>query len=540
MAAGSQQQQHEAEEEDEWLVSCRCESAKAVSTLLSCLRHAATDASSSEREQASSSTYSRSNRSKMASIQPVTVFCSPNTLTFHAHGNMSSKHLQASVDMPAGLFSQFRVAQPEGKDDVQDWQAGGEFCINLSTVHECLHVLGTQNNTLDKTSLCFSYNVTKELFKLELLQQDSGVLMTAAIPGMVTPEHEANGGSLAHAFRSSPNAARIIVKSEILRELVQELETASGAANATVVLGNKGGLEMAACGSWGEVLISIPAKGSHVVSWEPPTTANPPIRTYSLKSLLGSMRGLEVAEETCITVNNNGMMAIQHQVINREVGDGSPCFIDIILCCLENMDDDDDENEAQPQDDDEDASRFPTTTQSVASKYTNASQSYNRPSGSTVASHMSRASSSRRSLATSTEQHPSDSETDDAESHMLSSSAAPLFGSLVDESSSTSLKHSNHSSENRSTSYSRKAQKVSARKKGHKAKNKDKDDDDDDDASNGSRNLMASSSSEDESSEEECSQPLDVTAMVSTPERRRRTEDDSACSSPELVYGRQN
>lgn len=539
MAAGSQQQQHEAEEEDEWLVSCRCESAKAVSTLLSCLRHAATDAASSEREQASSSTYSRSNRSKIASIQPVTVFCSPNTLTFHAHGNMSSKHLQASVDMPAGLFSQFRVAQPEGKDDVQDWQAGGEFCINLSTVHECLHVLGTQNNTLDKTSLCFSYNVTKELFKLELLQQDSGVLMTAAIPGMVTPEHEANGGSLAHAFRSSPNAARIIVKSEILREFVQELETASGATNATVVLGNKGGLEMAACGSWGEVLISIPAKGSHVVSWEPPTTANPPIRAYSLKSLLGSMRGLEVAEETCITVNNNGMMAIQHQVINREVGDGSPCFIDFILCCLENMDDDD-EAQPQPQDDDEDASRFPTTTQSVASKYTNASQSYNRPSGSTVASHMSRASSSRRSLATSTEQHPSDSETDDAESHMLSSSAAPLFGSLVDESSSTSLKHSNHSSENRSTSYSRKAQKVSARKKGHKAKNKDKDDDDDDDASNGSRNLMASSSSEDESSEEECSQPLDVTAMVSTPERRRRTEDDSACSSPELVYGRQN
>jgi hypothetical protein len=534
------------QEQDEWLVSCRCESAKAFSTLLSCLRHAALGASATELAGLSSTqganSHRRSNKaSSLNTIQPVTVFCSPSNLTFHAHGAVASKQLQASVDMPCGLFSQYRVAQPEDgapndNNVPHDWQAGGEFCVNLHTLLECLHVLGTHNNQLEKTKLCFSYSLTHELFKMELLQPDTGVLMTAAIPGMVTPDHEAAGDSLAHAFRSSPNAARMIVKSDILRDVVQELECVSGATNATVVLGkNKSGLEMATCGSWGEVLVSIPAKGSHVVSWEPPKTMHPPIRTYSLKALLASLRGLDIAEETCITVNNNGMMAIQHQVINREVGDGSPCFVDFIMCCLElESDDEDDEN----QDKEQDESRAASQSQTQASYATTRDRSV-------AASQTTVASKSHRSSYSSHRNHNSDSDSDDAESHMISSSVAPLFSSVVADAS-----HSSGSPDTRSTHTSRKYRRTGAaataaappKKQFNLKKNKDRHA-----ASFGSPNLLASSSSDCEdhdtsSEEEEESQPLDITAMASSTPRKHTSLDerDSECSSPELVYGRRH
>jgi hypothetical protein len=515
----------DADNADEWLVSCRCESAKAFSTLLSCLRH-----TSSRYTAHVSEGMMEGKQKKSSSIQPVTVFCSPSSLTFHAH-NMS-KQLQASVDMPVGLFSQYRVAQADASDNnkeaaVPDWQAGGEFCINLTTLLECLQVLlGTQQNNQHPTILCFSYNISLELFKLELLQQDSGVLLTAAIPGMVTPEHEGSGDSLAHAFRSSPNAARIILKSDVLRDFVQELESVSGATNVTVVLGsNKGGLEMATVGSWSEVLVSIPAKGSHVVSWEPPSTASPPIRTYSLKALLGSMRGLDIAEETCITVNSNGMMAIQHQVINRDVGDNSPCFVDFIMCCLEHEDDDDEAND--------EASRAMNGSVASQSRWSQ-SQGYDRSAAASVATQSQAATSVRSRRSAKGRSSADDSDSDEGESHMLSTSAAPLFGSVVDDASS-------HTPDTRSTTSSRKARKIvvsAARQENKTSRNqhRHKKTDSDDDASVHSRNLLASSSSDTGDSSEDETQPLDVTAMASTP--ARRFDREAECSSPELVYGR--
>jgi hypothetical protein len=39
-------------------------------------------------------------------------------------------------------------------------------------------------------------------------------------------------------------------------------------------------------------------------------------RSYPLRSLLQGMRGLDIAHETCISLNENGMIAIQHQVLD--------------------------------------------------------------------------------------------------------------------------------------------------------------------------------------------------------------------------------
>lgn len=178
--------------------------------------------------------------------------------------------------------------------------------------------------------LTLSYNLTQELFTLELTD-DAGVLSTANIPGMQPPEDDLFGESLALAMRSSPIAARIIIKSDTLREILIELESVGGAKVGTVSL-NARSFDIAVVGDLSECLVSIPCQGDHVVSLECPSSSSSSSASYNfpLHSLLGSLRGLEIAEETCITINNNGMMAIQHQVIDPTTGDGTPSFVDFV------------------------------------------------------------------------------------------------------------------------------------------------------------------------------------------------------------------
>jgi hypothetical protein len=144
----SQDEEEEDEEEDLWIVSCRCESAKAVSTLLSCLKHVNDNYTTSSgggggnhhdnftgkdgRKKSSTTT------TTTHAINPVSVFCSPTSITFHVYGK--AKQTQASVDMQASsLFSDYRTIEPPrdnndemgGQDDGaanedNNWKAGGE------------------------------------------------------------------------------------------------------------------------------------------------------------------------------------------------------------------------------------------------------------------------------------------------------------------------------------------------------------------------------------------------------------------------------
>lgn len=439
------------QEEDTYLVSCRCESAKSISALLSCLKRIASDTvggsstfttnninnNSSHEQQQYNNNNNRNRRSILsssttttstaalpssvaASLHPVTVFCSAAGLTFHVYGT-KSKQMQASVDMPRALFSDYSVASSSSNTDRDTnsnsrWNgsgSGGEFTVNLGTVLDCLHALGTHR--LDATQVCFSYNATRELFHLELLL-DQGVLCTAAIPGLLLEADDDasnHNASLAGAFRSSPTVARMIVRSEALQELVAELELVAGGTRATVALEESTGLQMTVVGFLGECHISLPAQGRHMVAVEFSNHSNtnttnestsrnnntsnyatsaaggrqppPPQqqRIYPLHSLLESMRGLEIAQETCVTMNAAGMMAIQHRVLDpssnkssRRRSDSSSndtataCFVDFIMCCMV-PDDDDDEgetaelrahNQAHHQ-----LSSSPTTTGSPAS-----------------------------------------------------------------------------------------------------------------------------------------------------------------------------
>ena len=130
--------QAQEEEEDEWLVFCRCEKAKSVYTLLSCLRNigvwvnnSSTRATNDKRD---SLTQNRRRTTAPSSIQPVTVFCYPKNVTFHVVGK--SKQIQASVSMQAGLFSQYKVLQNAGangdeESKTDDWHSEGEVSFRL-------------------------------------------------------------------------------------------------------------------------------------------------------------------------------------------------------------------------------------------------------------------------------------------------------------------------------------------------------------------------------------------------------------------------
>jgi hypothetical protein len=76
---------------------------------------------------------------------------------------------------------------------------------------------------------------------------------------------------------------------------------------------------------------------------------NPPtlhMLSYHLYSLLQGMRGLDIAQETCMSINSNGMIAIQHQVLDV-VGSSEANFIDFLMCAIQ----EDDDNHSQSSDD---------------------------------------------------------------------------------------------------------------------------------------------------------------------------------------------
>lgn len=502
--------------DDDYLLSCSCESAKTVSTLLSCLKHIGSSAAGDGISKELSSSAQNRRRSAAPSLQPVTVFCSPASLTFHVYGK--SKQMQASVDIQSSLFSDYSVSIATTADDQpkEEWQAGGGFCVNLSSVLECLHCLGT--HSLDKTKLCFSYNATQEIFKMELLEE-SGVLITSAIPGMVPPDDDLGTDSLALAFRSSPIVARIIVKSETLQDLVSELELVAGGTVATVLLGADG-LEMNVVGHLGECTILLPAKGNHIVSVEitsSSSSAAPPARVYPLHALTESMLGLEIAEETCITINDAGMMAIQHQVIDRTLSI-APSFVDFILCCMQD-EDDDDESEAA-------ASPERTSPRSSARSQAQDVGSATSRSSVRVVSQGKMSSLNDGDSANFDDDNEDESKTDGMPLIRTRSYESRLFGSVVGE-------DCRQSSPRAPSRQVRRRTRPPLKKRPRAVASKENSP-----LGDGSRDLLAGSGDDVESDQREDTEPLDVTALASP--RRRRFHREDECSSPELVYGQQH
>lgn len=359
------------------LFSCRCDSAKPVTTLLSCLRNvsmsnnAGAGPSLSSIQEANSSLLtsttdrrltqgtSSGGTSRGSKIQYATVFCSEKGLVFHVYG--VGKQSRATVEINAGLFSEYyvteqRVLMDNGEEEIV---RGGEFGINLTTVLECLCVLGT--NSLDRVKLCLSYDTSDAIFKIELLEESSSNLSSInggvtisniAIPGMSLADEddllENDESGLDYAFRSHPIVSRARIQSNFLRESISELIDVPGAVSVTVGV-SKSGLELATFGHTTECHVIIPYAGNHpetFISLEGIGNDESDIhaRSFPMHLLLASMRGLEIAKETCISLNSNGMIAIQHQIFDK-VGNGEPNYVDFIMPCLNDEEDEYDDND---------------------------------------------------------------------------------------------------------------------------------------------------------------------------------------------------
>lgn len=583
----------ENDETGEWLISCRCESANAITALLSCLNNIST--SSTSRNNSDGSQFR--NRTTKKKLQPVTVVCSPTGLTFHAHGK--SKQIQASIDLQSSWFTEYNILQENTTNsENSDWQSKGQFCINLTTVLECLQVLGSSgsgainsSNGLNNVKLFMAYNRIEEYFKIELLQEDISLLMTAAIPSIMSPDDVGNEedeyesydqSALTLAFRSSPIAARIIVKSDVLREVLSELEVASYGYSTTTVsvsLTKDYGLEFILFGGvlGNECWITVPTSGSHVVSIEfGPTAAIATGRinsdrvkrkkrqSYAVSGIIESLRVVNqlFAQETCLTINSEGMIAIQHQIVDSTISN-VPSFIDFIMCCIEDPDDTEDDyvgrEDSTIRQETSDvllsSSNRQPVTQGDEDDFTS---NYDTSRLQTPMS--SERKSKRRNLQNFDEDSQTGSDSDGIDQPF--SEAAKLFGTVVANGTGSARSSASASPTNNEKTIPNHlvSRNVRPRRQRNPSllanfnkstrtsilKNKGKSKLDDDDQSTSLLNENDGEVNSDGNDDESESEPLDITAPAIPPASppydrvQRRDNYDGESSSPELVYGRQN
>ncbi len=695
------------------LFSCKCESARPVTTLLSCLRnvslshthltsgsisaaasaihdattsiltaptgHANSSAGGSGSGSGSggtthSSTQSHHNPTSSGfggrgKVQYATVFVSEKSLTFQVHG--VGRQSRATVDIHAGLFSEYHVAEQmvplleEDEEDTLDDNdvmedvheqrvsankqprveiiKGGEFGINLTSVLECLCVLGP--NALDRTSLCLSYNTHTATFRVELLESfaNSGVIISnCEIPGMavaddeddeydgVEPglllgsnhpnvEHDGGGSSdrgaggmisnnLDYAFRSYPILARALIKSEFLKDAISELTDVVGSTAATIGI-SRAGLEFATYGHSTECHVVVPYAGNHPETFislegvDGNGNANDNsqrlgrsrggggvihARNYPLHSILSAMRGLEIACETCISINANGMVAIQHQVLDQ-VGKGNPNFIEFIMCCLEDEYIDELQNPQAGNNSELNDDTSSSIHGFIADDETITvvddggggdgdgddeemnQQSSQSPTRNNYQSQQSRVlSSSQQSEITMSATIVEEKENDDNQtSEQSGTTKAALFGTVANIGVMSESRSNNRTSSRNSRAFKNKHPYVATPNSSNEHEDEDTDDDEivkkqksrrkarrqtssDDDEENSENDFHSEEENrrrppqssqvdaETELDEEgELENSLDVTATV-TSSRRRSLQEEEISSSPQLMYGDTN
>ena len=297
---------------------------------------------------------------------------------------------------------------------------GGEFGVNLTTVLECFSVLsrsrpsaagasGGGDASLDRVPLCMSYDRGTATFHLEFLDggggpsgggggvpSSGGCLVTCEVPGVAVADDvdgaddcdglEDGSSGLAAAFRSSPLSARAILHSDALAAAVSELYDVPGASVVQVKL-EKDGLEMGTVGPRSEAWVTVPygrgqggvyvglevyddgGSRDRVISLGLTHTQGGAdgVRKYPLGAFLSGMRGLDIGVETCMSLNAEGMMAIQHQVSKEGYHDleGSgdepnPSFVDFIMTCIEDIPEDYDARTAAASQTDDDTATLGT------------------------------------------------------------------------------------------------------------------------------------------------------------------------------------
>ncbi|VEU40467.1 unnamed protein product [Pseudo-nitzschia multistriata] len=308
-------------------------------------------------------------------LHPATVFCTSAGLTIHSQS--SNKQFQASMELPSALFVDYRLmgrgggrnGNGNGKDrkdhdDDDDDEVSYDFTIHWQTLVQCLNVLtiGTgghrappgpssffsghalshssphshsrshlRSPSHSPSSLTLSYHSSTEVLRLEWEAAKSApggrppFVATAAVPGLHPPPAD-EAAELSEAFGRSPIRARWLCPSAG-HELAdaRELESLQGATSVSIrFLGGSGDrgprLCLSARGHSGLVDVEIPApiefsEGSGGGEGRGHRLRASVVHTYSLAGWIQALQPLDMARETCLSVNEQGILAVQHQVV---------------------------------------------------------------------------------------------------------------------------------------------------------------------------------------------------------------------------------
>eukprot|EP00533_Pseudo-nitzschia_delicatissima_P007838 CAMPEP_0116091284 /NCGR_PEP_ID=MMETSP0327-20121206/7423_1 /TAXON_ID=44447 /ORGANISM="Pseudo-nitzschia delicatissima, Strain B596" /LENGTH=646 /DNA_ID=CAMNT_0003582625 /DNA_START=72 /DNA_END=2012 /DNA_ORIENTATION=- len=341
------------EEEDDTLMVCRCETPKILYDLLqSFSKHGSWSKGGTSGSYGSRLTAgTQTEEATLHKLHPMTVFCTKSGLTIHSQS--SNKQFQASMELPASLFGHYRLMEDENNDDDVSY----DFTIHWQTFMQCLNLLmiGTggdkapSGNTAASffrthhtpapqhslSSLTLSYHTSTEVLRLEWeggSNSGGNVVATAAIPGLNPPPAD-EAAELSAAFGQSPIAARWLCP-QAGHELsdTKELDYLPGATTVRLRflrayedagaqeehLGSR--LRLSAKGHSGKVSIEIPApiefSGENDENDNRNATKRHKIaHTYSLASWKRALQPLDMARETCLSVNTRGILAIQHQLV---------------------------------------------------------------------------------------------------------------------------------------------------------------------------------------------------------------------------------
>ena len=255
-----------------------------------------------------------------------------------------SKATRAKVSMDAALFDEYQCEAERGSNKIQ-------FGLSLTTLLDCL----TLCSSPEETSVSIVYERRDAVFRLTL--EEAGVQTVCELSVLVSDDLVDVNSGLTSAFLNSEEETNIILKSDALREAVMELTDTAGAVEVRVevrgastdkggsdgtlensMLGSahnlsaaQGGVVLSAAGNLGECEMVLSAESDLIfVSFN---CSRPRlVWTYPMTSFQLGMKALGVANETYLRINQDGIMALQHQI---DSGHGSETYVDFLMVALD-------------------------------------------------------------------------------------------------------------------------------------------------------------------------------------------------------------
>ena len=161
---------------------------------------------------------------------------------------------------------------------------------------------------------------------LKLCLEEGGVMTTCDIP-LLDIDTESLRNGLTFNFKRVREVCSVIFRSEVLRDELMEVIEVMGAATVLIQLSKDTQLfSVSSEGIHGSCHVDIPKTSSALISFNCSASCS---WRYAMTPITLSMRPLTIASESCLRVNAEGILCLQHQVSLSEGTQSA--FIDFLL-----------------------------------------------------------------------------------------------------------------------------------------------------------------------------------------------------------------